>query len=73
MVGVEVLPGGGGDGVQVVGVGGDDEVAAAECAFDDERVDDVGGGDSGGEGRRWPWRGYGWALTCGFSISAAHT
>jgi acyl carrier protein len=44
VVDFEVAAEGGGDGVEVAGVGADDQVAAAQGSLDDACVDDVGGG-----------------------------
>ena len=44
VVDFEALADGGGDGLEVAGVGADDQVAAAQGALDDAGVDDVGGG-----------------------------
>jgi hypothetical protein len=44
VVDFEVAVDGTGDGVEVAGVGADDQVAAAQGSLDDARVDDVGGG-----------------------------
>jgi hypothetical protein len=41
MVGLEVLADGPGDGVQVAGIAGDDQVMAARCALHDARIDNV--------------------------------
>jgi hypothetical protein len=49
-VNFKVVAGSGGDGVQVAGVGADDQVAAAERALDDASIDDVAGAGAGGEG-----------------------
>src|ERR1700722_15211383 len=49
VVDFEAVADGGGDRLEVAGVGADDEVAAPQCAFDDACVDDVGGGRAGGE------------------------
>jgi hypothetical protein len=44
VVDLEAESGGGSDGLQVVGVGADDEVAAAQGSLDDAGIDDVGRG-----------------------------
>jgi hypothetical protein len=49
VVDFEALADGGGDGLEVAGVGADDQVAAAQGSLDDARVDYVGGGRAGGE------------------------
>ena len=49
MVDFEASADGGGDGLEVAGVGANDQVAAAQGSFDDACVDDVGGGRVGGE------------------------
>ena len=49
MVDFDVVADGGGDGLEVGGVGADDQVVAAQGAFDDAGVDDVGDGPAGGE------------------------
>ena len=44
VVDFEALADGGGDGLEVAGVGADDQVVAAQGSLDDAGVDDVGGG-----------------------------
>ncbi len=49
MVDFEAAADGGGDGLEVAGVGADDQVPAAQGSLDDAGVDDVGGGGAAGE------------------------
>jgi hypothetical protein len=50
VIGLQPGASGGSYGPQVVHVGGDHEVAAAQRALDDAGVDDVGGPGAGGQG-----------------------
>jgi hypothetical protein len=57
VVDVDAAADGGGDGRQIAFVGADDEVAAAQGAFDDAGVDDVGGAGAAGQGSGGPGPG----------------
>jgi hypothetical protein len=49
VVDFEAAADGGGNGLEVAGVGANDQVAAAQGSLDDACVDSVGGGRAGGE------------------------